>query len=91
VIISLARRVAGPEDLERPGDYCGPLAELGVPGLEPTGRTAVWVVPLAGPAVARLVSPPWVLTEQEDGTLRVEAPVTARAGDSSTVAAPSPT
>lgn len=68
--ITLSRRVAGPEDLQRPGDYAGPLPELEGPDLTPSGRTAVLVVP-DGPGIARLVSPPWEFTEQEDGTLAI--------------------
>jgi hypothetical protein len=74
VIVSLGRRVAGPEDLELPGDYCGPLQELDVPGLEPTGRLVVWCLPPDGSGAVRLASPPWVLTEQPDGTLEVASP-----------------
>lgn len=65
----LGRRVAGPEDLERPGDYCGPLEEVDPLLLTPTGRTAVWAMTGTGPV--RLVSPPWQLTEQPDGTLSI--------------------
>lgn len=68
--ITLARRVAGPEDLQRPGDYCGPLPELEGPDLTPSGRTAVLVVP-DGPGIVRLASPPWEFTEQADGTLAI--------------------
>jgi hypothetical protein len=70
VILALARRVAGPEDLEHPGDYCGPLPELEGPDLTPSGRTAVLVVP-DGPGIARLASPPWRFAEQPDGTIAI--------------------
>lgn len=68
--ITLARRVAGPEDLEHPGDYCGPLPELEGPDLTPSGRTAVLVVP-DGPGIVRLASPPWRFAEREDGSLEI--------------------
>jgi hypothetical protein len=70
VILTLARRVAGPEDLERPGDYCGPLPELEGPHLTPSGRTAVWILAPDG-SPARLASPPWEFTEQADGSLAI--------------------
>lgn len=70
VILTLARRVAGPEDLERPGDYCGPLPELEGPDLAPSGRTAVLVVP-DGQGIVRLASPPWAFRERRNGTLEV--------------------
>lgn len=67
--MTIGRRVRGPEDLEQPGDYCGPLAEVDSLTLTPTGRTAVWAMTVSGPA--RLASPPWEFTEQEDGTLSI--------------------
>ena len=75
--ITLARRVAGPEDLARPGDYCGPLPELEGPDLTPSGRTAVMIVP-DGPGIVRLASPPWRFAEQADGSLEITDARTAQ-------------
>jgi hypothetical protein len=71
VKVAIGRRVASPEDLKRRGDYCGPLDELDGPELEPTGRKVVVLVSPDGTGPARLASPPWVFTEQEDGTLEI--------------------
>jgi len=68
--VAIARRVASPEELRKPGDYCGPLEELG-PDLEPTGRKVVVLLSPDGTGPARLASPPWVFTEQADGSLEI--------------------
>ena len=67
--VALGRRVASPEALEKPGDYSGPFPELDAPGLEPTGRKVA--VLLTGTGIARLCSPPWEITEREDGSLEI--------------------
>lgn len=69
--VAIGRRVASPEDLERSGDYSGPFPELEGPELEPTGRTVVVLLSPDGTGPARLASPPWVFTEQADGTLEI--------------------
>ena len=75
--VTLGRRVGSPEYLKRPGDYCGPLAELDAPGLEPTGRKVVVALSPDGGEPARLASPPWVFAEREDGSLEIREGVTA--------------
>lgn len=69
--IAISRRVSSPEDLKHPGDYCGPIAELEGPDLEPTGRAVVCILSPDGTGPARLASPPWEFCEQEDGTLEI--------------------
>jgi hypothetical protein len=71
VRVAIGRRVERPEDLTAPGDYCGPIAELEGPELEPTGRTVVLLLSPDGTGPARLASPPWAFTEQEDGSLEI--------------------
>jgi hypothetical protein len=71
VKVAIARRVASPEDLKRPGDYAGPIDELAGPELEPTGRKIVVLLSPDGTGPARLASPPWVFAEQEDGSLEI--------------------
>jgi hypothetical protein len=71
VRVTIGRRVASPEELEQPGDYSGPLAELDGPDLEPTGRTVVWLLPPDGSGPVRVASPPWEFGEREDGTLGI--------------------
>ena len=71
VKVALGRRVASPEELERPGDHCGPLDELDGPELDPTGRKVVVLLSPDGTGPVRLTSPPWVIKEQDDGTLEI--------------------
>lgn len=69
--VAIGRRVASPEDLELAGDYSGPFPELDGLELEPTGRKVVLLLAPDGTGPARLASPPWVFTEQPDGTLEI--------------------
>lgn len=69
--VALGRRLASPEELRRPGDYSGPFPELDGPELEPTGRQVVVLLSADGTGPKRLVSPPWVIREQEDGSLEI--------------------
>jgi hypothetical protein len=71
VRVAIGRRVASPEDLERDGDYCGPIAELDGLELEPSGRMVVVLLSPDGTGPARLASPPWVFREMADGTLEI--------------------
>jgi hypothetical protein len=71
VKVAIGRRVEGPEDLKLAGDYCGPIAELEGPDLEPTGRSVVLLLSPDGTGPVRLASPPWEFREQADGTLEI--------------------
>lgn len=58
------RRVATPDDLEQPGDYCGPVT--GWTG----GLPAVFFLKPNG-ARGHITSPPHEFVEEDDGTLTV--------------------
>lgn len=85
--ITIGRRVASVEELERPGDYCGPFEEVEGPDLTPSGRTAVWFLlplhegatkfdrPTPGSGLHRITSPPWEFRECPDGSLEVRASI----------------
>lgn len=72
------RRVAGFEDLERAGDYCGPFEvddKLRVWFLLPIARDEG--VPASARSIRFLTSPPHVLRECTDGSLEVRESIGA--------------
>jgi hypothetical protein len=71
VSIVLSNQVSDLTDIGQPGDYVGPRAteayENGI--LTDTTVTELFYMPAVGLPIVRITAPPWMITENGDGTI----------------------